>query len=96
MKNVLRLNLYMDLPDDFDGSLSDALGLFLALREADSPLPLARDVSVRVSPESFSLNGRYGASVCAEEGIWQLSGRKWTNLLEPPLNAVIDQDVWVK
>lgn len=96
MTTMLRLNLYMELPEGFQGSIAEALTLYLKARQAEIRLPNPRDVSVRVAPESFRLNMRYGAMMAVEEGIWRLKDRKWENLLKPPACAVVQDDRWVK
>ena len=96
MTTVLRLNVYMTLPDDFSGSLSEALGHFLALREHHLELPAPESVSARCASEPFYFNQRYGCSAAVEEGIWRLEGRTWKNLLEKPDCAITQGDCWVK
>lgn len=95
MAKVLRLNVYMYLPDDFDGDLGEAIGLYLAKRQEEKTLPDKRDVSCRVAPEPFYLNSRHGCTVVSEDGIWSDESRHWKRIDEPAF-GLYEGQTWVK
>ena len=96
MNKVLRLNVVMDLPDDFDGGLREAFELYLAKRAAPCNEAALEHVSVRVAWEAFAVNRRHGASVVAEDGIFSLRSGSWRRLDARPVGGMQDKDVWVK
>lgn len=96
MDKVLRVNLIMELPSGFQGSLEDALRLFLDLRDAETIRLNPRDVSARVAWEAFAVNRRHGARAVCEDGIFSLRSGSWRRVDKPPEGAVITKDTWVK
>ncbi len=96
MRNVLRINGYFLLPDDFDGTFDDAVKIMLDAIRAERPdLPPALDASFNISPEAFYLNQRKGFSYLAETGVWRLD-QHWEFVDGRPKDAHVKSGVWIK
>ncbi len=93
---VFRLNTYMQLPREFEGTYEEAVGRWLELRDRKMRIPETPSVSIRVANEAFFLNLRYGFSVVAETGIWSLEGKCWVRKDSNPSSCYGSGDTWIK
>jgi hypothetical protein len=99
----MRLNIYMQLPDDFTGDLDAAYSHWQSLRDGPitpqlTPEVKRGSVSLNVSWSSFYLNTRYGYKTLAEAGIWALRPSGWVRLDQNPPGSYSEKgaDAWTK
>lgn len=81
---VLRANIFMLLPDDFEGTFDEALALWTALKNSPNPPAPNPNLSPTVSHEALFYNARYGLRTVAEIGVWKLEDRLWERSDVPP------------
>ena len=93
---VFRLNTYMILPPEFQGTFDEALELWKERRDCElihNPNP---NISVRVAHEALFLNARYGFQTVAEAGVWELYKRSWQRKDKNPEFCYSSGDTWIK